>query len=231
MENFFTTLINPDRVISPGASRIHGITNADVEDAPRFRQIAKQVQDELEGVVLVAHNAPFDLGFVNNEFRLSRHIPPASLALDTLTLLRRYFRFRSNSLPNVAQALGINPTVSHRALADVLTTREVFQFIINELRPTSLRELLKMQGGTIAWADTSVREEVPLPPALEEALRSRRRLFLKYEDEWGSLTERWVSPVGVSARKEYIYLRAYCHLRAEERSFRLDRVLEMRIEE
>lgn len=231
MENMYSQLLNPDRLISPGAARIHGITNADVADAPRFGDIAPQIRAELEGAVIVAHNAPFDLGFISNEFRLARLNAPGNLALDTLRLLRRYFRFRSNSLPNVANALGIERERSHRALADVLTTRAVFEFILGELAPRTLGDLLHMQGGAIGWADTEAREELPLPPALEEALRSRRKLYLLYVDERGSKTERWVSPVGVSLRNEYLYLRAFCHLRADERSFRLDRVLEMRIEE
>lgn len=230
MENFYTTLINPERSISPGAARVHGISDPDVLDAPRFREIAKQVRAELEGVVIVAHNAPFDLNFVSNEFRLARLNAPGNLALDTLTLLRRFFRFRSNALSRVADALGIERETSHRALADVLTTRAVFQYILGELKPQTLRELLHLQGGPIPWADTEVREEIPLPPELEEALRSRRKLFLLYVDEYGSQSERWVSPVDVLMRKEYVYLRAYCHLRAAERNFRLDRVLEMKIE-
>jgi len=231
MEDYYTTLLQPERPISPGAARVHGISDRDVADAPRFREVAEQVHTAMEGAVIVAHNAPFDLGFVANEFRLARHNPPANLALDTLTLLRRYFRFRSNALGRVAEALGIERETSHRALADVLTTRAVFDYIVGELKPQTLRELLHMQGGTIAWAETSLREELPLPPALEEALRSRRKLYLCYVDEWGDRTERWVSPVNVTLRKEYIYLRAFCHLRDAERSFRLDRVVEMKIEE
>lgn len=231
MENFYTTLLNPERSISPGASRIHGITNADVLYSPHFRDVAHLVRAELEGAVLVAHNAPFDMGFVASEFRHARLEPPTNLALDTVILLRRYFSFRSNALQRVANDLGIERETMHRALADVLTTRAVFEYIVEELRPHTLGELVEMQGGAIAWQEQPARQDLPLPPALEEALRSQRKLFLYYVDEFGSKSERWVSVMNVSARHEYIYLRAYCHLRDAERSFRLDRVLEMRIEE
>jgi DNA polymerase III subunit epsilon len=231
MENFYSTLVNPERSISPGATRVHGITNLDVADSPRFREIAALVCVEMEGAVIVGHNARFDLGFMTNEFQIARVNSPANLALDTLTLLRRFFSFRSNALQNVADSLGIERITSHRALADVLTTREVFEYILSQLAPSSLRELLHMQGGPIPWADTTAREELPLPPALEEALRSRRRLFLRYVDESGYKTERWVSVLRVWSGNDYIYLRAHCHLRDAERSFRLDRVVEMRIED
>ncbi len=231
MENYYTTLLNPERSISPGASRIHGITDRDVLHAPRFREVAAQVRAELEGVVIVAHNAPFDLGFVGHEFRLARVAPPNNLVVDTLTLLRQHFSFRSNALQKVAAALGIERETSHRALADVLTTRAVFEYILEELRPQTLGDLLAMQGGTILWDDAPAPQALTLPPALEEALRSRRKLYLHYVDEFGSKTERWVSVMDVNARKEYIYMRAFCHLRDAERYFRLDRVVEMRVEE
>jgi DNA polymerase III epsilon subunit family exonuclease len=233
MENFYTSLVNPDRTISPGASRIHGITNADVADAPRFWQIAPHVRDELRDAVLVAHNAPFDMGFVSNEFRLCRENCPDNIVLDTLQFLRRYFTFPSNSLPRVAEALGLPTDRSHRALADVLTTREVFMFILAELAMRGARtlgDLLAFQGGAVAWRPRET-VEIPLPPALDEALRTQRRLYLRYVDEYGSQTERWVSPRNVSARSEYIYLHAYCYMRNAERHFRLDRVLEMRVED
>lgn len=235
MENFYTSLVNPGRRISPGAARIHGITDELVRDAPPFRDIAAKVSGELADAVIVAHNAPFDLGFVQNEYRLARLECPTNLVLDTLQFLRRHFRFQSNSLQNIAAVLGIQRDAAHRALADVLTTHAVFDFIIQDFaRTRSLRtlgDLVALQGGPVVWGGRTPRQDFPLPPELEEALHSQRRLFLRYLSEDGSLTERWVSPVDVSARQEYIYLRAYCHLRAAERHFRLDRVIEMRIED
>ncbi len=233
MEDYYVTLLNPGRPMSPGATRIHGITDDEVRDAPRFADIIPSLCAALDDVVIVAHNAPFDLGFVSNEFRLARQESPNNLVLDTLTLLRRHFQFPSNSLQRVAERLGVQNGRAHRALADVLTTRAVFHFIANDLSRRGARTLgdfFKLQGGTIPWrAEPS--QELPLPPALEEALRLNRKIFLRYVDNFGAQTERWVSPIRVSADRDYLYLRAYCHLRNGERSFRLDRVLEMTVEE
>lgn len=233
MENLYDSLVNPERPIPLGAVRVHGITDADVRDAPRFAEIAAQVYAELDDAVIVAHNARFDLEFLAHEFWRARYACPNNLVLDTLTFLRRYFHLPSNSLPRAAQALGIQTARAHRALADVLTTREIFQIILSELKRQGARtldDLLRWQGGPVPWVR---REpvEIPLPIELEEALRTQRRLFLRYVDEFGSLSERWVSPREVTARRDYLYLRAYCHLRGAERHFRLDRVLEMRVEE
>src|SRR5258708_3098462 len=101
MENFYETLLNPERSISPGAARIHGIHDTDVVHAPRFRDVAIQVRAEMEGAVLVGHDVAFDLGFVLNEFRPPPVTPPTNSVLDTVLLLRRHFSFSSNALQKV----------------------------------------------------------------------------------------------------------------------------------
>jgi DNA polymerase III subunit epsilon len=231
-ENYFDTLVDPQCLIPPEVTRIHGITDADVEGKPNFAQIASQVREELNETVVVMHNAPFDLGFLRNEFHLARQDRPTILALDTLSFLRSYFRLPSNSLGRAADYLGIKRG-SHRALADALTTRDVFAFIVNQLgaqrNARTLSDFLDLQGGSIEWPEKDGRD-LPLPPELDEALRQNKRLFIRYEDAYGGRTERWVSPRGVFVQREIIYLHAYCHLRNEERHFRLDRVIEMRVE-
>jgi DNA polymerase III epsilon subunit family exonuclease len=234
MENHFVTLVNPQRSIPPGVTRIHGITDSDVRGKPTFTQIAPQVREELRETVLVAHNAPFDLGFLINEFRLAQQEPPNNLVLDTLSFLRGHFSFPSNSLPRVADYLGIEKKPAHRALSDALTTREVFAFVVNKLgarhNAQTLDEFLNLQGGNIQWREKD-GADFPRPPELDEALRRNRKLFIRYEDAYGERTERWVSPRAMYMQRDVIYLTAYCHLRREERRFRLDRVIEMRVEE
>ncbi|MGE5139249.1 MAG: exonuclease domain-containing protein [Rudaea sp.] len=233
MEDYYVTLVNPFRRIPFSAQRIHGIGDGDVRDAPAFAQVADQVCAGLNDAVLVGHNAPFDLGFIANEFALAGRPCPANLVLDTLTFLRRYFRFPSNSLPRVAEQLGIVPERSHRALADALTTHAVLGFIAAELErrgAKTLGDLLDLQGGSIPWEPAS-EPHVPLPPALEEALRHNLKLFVRYVDGDGVPSERWISPIGLRVIRETVYLRAYCHLRDAERYFRLDRVLELRLEQ
>jgi DNA polymerase-3 subunit epsilon len=232
LEAHFDSLVNPQRFISPGASQVNGITDADVEDAPLFAELAVPVLDFLADTVIVAHNAPFDMGFVASELRRARQSVPENFALDTLTLARRYFSFRSNSLGNIAAHLGIDTAGAHRALADVLTTRKVFEFFVRDWAKRAgvktLADWLNAQGGTIPWPGDG-RADLPLPPALEEALRANRKVFLRYVDGYGSESERWITPLDVFAQCDYIYVRAFCHLREAERQFRLDRVIELRL--
>ena len=58
----------------------------------------------------------------------------------------------------------------------------------------------------------------------------RRRLFIKYMDKNGEISERWISPTEVLGLADYIYLKAFCHTRNAERTFRLDQIVEVAVE-
>ena len=222
----FDTLVNPERPLSPGAARVNGLTEADLADAPLFADIAGQVKPLLEDAVIVCHNAPFDLGFVNSEFiRLGQKFPPVEV-IDTLQLARQHFDFASNSLQSIGEALMIDRSGAHRALADVLTTREVLNHFLVKLKHLPMDELVDLYSPPAA-----ATAALDLPPLIQEAFSSKKRLFIRYVDKKGRETQRWITPKQVLALDDYIYVSAHCHLRDEDRSFRLDRITEMKLDD
>jgi DNA polymerase III alpha subunit (gram-positive type) len=96
---------------------------------------------QLEGAVIVAHNAPFDLGFLHFELRRAGVEPAPIPALDTLLLARRWYRFRSNALGAVAHELGVPTGRLHRAAEDVAVTWGVFARMRQRLEPLGMRTL------------------------------------------------------------------------------------------
>ena len=68
-DEYFHSYLNPSRLIDQEASEVHGIMNEDLEDKPAFDEIAEEFLNFIEGSTLVIHNAPFDLGFLNNELK------------------------------------------------------------------------------------------------------------------------------------------------------------------
>jgi DNA polymerase-3 subunit epsilon len=225
-------LVNPGRTISPGAYEVNHIEADMLIGAPIFEQIAGELLDLMEGAVLVAHNAPFDLGFLAKELEIAQLPPPEGAVVDTLALSRRAFNFASNSLSAVARALGVPFEPTHRAMADVVTMRYVLEEILLTLDQrwgvNTLGQLLDFQGGPIPYPTPLA---LPLPPTIAEALESRGRVLMRYVDAGGRETERIVSPIQVSERHGLLYLTAHCHQRGELRTFRLDRVLELAREE
>lgn len=227
----FHSLVNPLRPISPGAFAVNGIRDEDLEDAPIFAEIAPAILDFLQDATLVAHNAPFDLSFLDSELAICGLPPLANSMVDTLALARRCYCFGSNSLQSVARALGLQTAGQHRALADVLTTKRVLERFLADLGligVITLEELLAAQGGGRPQGIRLRREAIPLPPEIEEALNRGGSLHLRYVSAVGEETVREVSPLQVTAYAGCVYLVAFCHLRNEQRTFRLDRVMELR---
>jgi DNA polymerase III epsilon subunit family exonuclease len=222
----FDTLVNPERPISPGASRVNGLTDKDVADAPPFQRIADKVKPLLDDAIIVCHNVPFDLGFLSSEFqRYGQKFPPVE-TIDTLHLAREFFDFGSNSLQSIAEYLMLETPSAHRALGDALTTRDVLQYFLIKLKKIPFDELLETY-----YPPVTAPKNLNLPPLIEEALNSKKQLFIRYVDKKGNETQRWITPKQVLALNDYIYVLAYCHLREEERYFRLDRISEMKREE
>lgn len=227
----FESLINPQRSISPGASAVNRLTDWDVATQPVFAQVAERVASMFEDAVLVAHNAPFDLSFLAAEWRMLRWPPRMGFTVDTLALARRGYAFRRNNLGDVARSLRVRIDREHRAMGDVWTTWRVFEKMLADLNRqnvVTLADLLDKQGGNVLWPVTRVK--AALPPPLEIALTEGRRLWVRYRNQKGHISERWVEPLDVTDDGQSLYLTAYCLLRGEHRTFVVDGILEMHLE-
>lgn len=227
----FQSLVNPGRPISPEAYEVNQISSELLRSAPGFSDIADDVLEVLEGATLVAHNAPFDLSFLVAALEELRLPIPHNPIVDTLALARNCYGFPRNNLQAIARDLGIHIACEHRAMADVETTWHVFQFFSQDLQARwgigSLGELVRAQGALINWPKPYPRDS--LPNALAEALEQHRFLYLRYRASGGQVTERIVEPLRVGAYRGSTYLVARCLMKEEQRTFRLDRIVEMRV--
>ncbi len=125
--NNFHIYLNPDRFIEQEAINIHGITNEFVADKQRFRDIAQQFFDYVQGAELVIHNAAFDVGFINHEFKLlAEPLPPVDSVcaiLDTLKLARDLHPGQKNNLDALCRRYDI--INSHRTFHGALLDAEI----------------------------------------------------------------------------------------------------------
>ena len=221
-------LINPERTLSPAAFHINGLDESKLADAPRFEEITEQLESLLKDAVIVCHNAKFDIQFLDNEYRkLGRSVEYPNL-IDTLVLAREYFDLPSYSLHHLAEDFQVSTNMSgSRAQADAMTAKNIFFAMMEALKPNGkpLDDYIGIYNSP-AWPE----EGVYLPTELSEAINSGRRLFIKYMDKDGETSERWISPKKVIGLADYIYLQAYCHTREAERTFRLDRIIEVAVE-
>ncbi len=139
LDNHFPTgrtlhlYINPaNRKVHPDALAVHGITDEFLADKPVFADVAEQILSFFEGAKWIAHNATFDMGFVNAELgRLG--LPPIapSEVIDTLSLARRKHPMGPNSLDALCKRYGIDN--SHRAKHGALLDSELLAEVYIEM--------------------------------------------------------------------------------------------------
>jgi DNA polymerase III subunit epsilon len=155
VEDRLHTLVRPDGG-EIGNVHVHGIDAAALANAPAFPQIADRVAELLEGAVFVAHGAAWDVAFVEVEMqRAGRAGFAIPFYLDTLNLSRRAFGLQKHSLEALRAQFGIDPARAHRADADVLALREVFDRCAAALDPTTPRDLWQVRV-----AERQVRDHV-----------------------------------------------------------------------
>jgi DNA polymerase-3 subunit epsilon len=151
--------VNPQRPSDEEAVAVHGITDEFLADKPFFEQVAQSFYDFIDGAELVIHNAPFDVGFMDMEFRRVGMPETTSFCsiLDTLVLARDMHPGQRNSLDALCRRYGIDN--SHRELHGALLDAEILSDVY-----------LMMTGGQtdlMFMADNDEEEEV----SPEEVLR------------------------------------------------------------
>lgn len=128
----FHTLVNPSRPIPRSITRITNIHEEMVVDAPSFVDIAPRVQEVLAGAVIVAHNAPFDLRFVEWEMKRGDFAPPKGKVLCTARLARKVVpEMRSRSLDALIHRWNIPCEPRHRAYPDARATVDVLVHLLD----------------------------------------------------------------------------------------------------
>lgn len=139
----FQTLVNPETAIPPFISQLTGITDRMVGNAPKFREIAHDFLDFIGDSVLVAHNAPFDLRFLNHEIgRMYEDYRVANAHLCTVQLSRKLLpHIENHRLNTVAAYYSVSLVNHHRAAADARATAHIFVNFLGELQSRGVFDL------------------------------------------------------------------------------------------
>lgn len=127
----FHHYVNPGRAIDAGAQQVHGISNEFLAAKPKFADVARSLWDFLEGAELLIHNAPFDLGFLNAEFKLAgfeKRIEDVCAITDTVTMARKLHPGQKNSLDALCKRYNVDNSRReyHGALLDAHLLADVY---------------------------------------------------------------------------------------------------------
>jgi len=165
--------VNPERDSHEDALKVHGISNEFLRDKPKFAAIAEELIEYLRGAEIIIHNAPFDVAFLNMEFRrlgLPRVTEVVSGVLDTLVMAKEMFPGKRNGLDALCDRLGVDNSgrTLHGALLDAELLADVY---INMTRGQDalLIEVADApgEGGVVEVVDLS-RLDLPVLRANEQ---------------------------------------------------------------
>jgi DNA polymerase-3 subunit epsilon len=129
--NRFHVYLNPERAIDEGARAVTGISDEFLADKKRFAEVAREFLDFIRGAEIIAHNAEFDVGFIDAELGLAGglgRLADHASVLDSLALAREKFPGQRNSLDALCRRLGIDNSHRelHGALLDAQLLAEVY---------------------------------------------------------------------------------------------------------
>ncbi len=137
----FSCFVNPEKHIPQRVTEVTNITDDMVKDAETIEKVFPKILEFIKDSVLVAHNAPFDIGFLKqNAKNLGYEFDYTYL--DTLSLAKDLFPdYKKYKLGKIAENLGIKVEVAHRALDDVDTTVKVFNVMLKMLKERGAKKL------------------------------------------------------------------------------------------
>ena len=159
----FNTLVNPGRKIPFGATKVNGITNAMVAEAPAFSHVLAEFLDFAEGLVLVGHNiARFDMKFIWRDAEQYFGEIPQNNYVDTLQVARKHLpNMEHHRLVDLAEHYGISPEGAHRALNDCYMNQKVYECMVAEMREAHQKRLeeARKKAAETANAGTSANAD------------------------------------------------------------------------
>ena len=157
--NEFTSLVNPESTIPPFITNLTGITNQMVQQAPKFYQIAKKVEELTKDTIFVAHNVNFDYNIIQAEFK-SLGFDFKRKKLCTVRLSRKIIPgLNSYSLGNICSYENIPINGRHRAKGDAEATTELFKRIIERDNNFTINSFLNPKS-----------RQATLPPLLDKSV-------------------------------------------------------------
>ena len=225
----YAQLVNPGRDMDPAAIHVSGIKPEDLVSKPPFEDIAGAVVELFNDAVIVAHNAEFDMAFLQSKLVKLGRPQLQNAVLDTLELARANDDSGPNTLGTLANRLGIEGPHAHRALDDAVMAARVLVHFLEEFQKRGQTDLARLPGyrKSFIFAFNGDRSEENsfemIVDRVRRAIDSQTSVEIVYRGGKSKST-RVVTPTAIKGMN----VRGHCHKSNEERDFRLDRIMEMK---
>lgn len=223
----FQQLVKPTHVMSDFIIKIHGITNEMVADAPPIAEVLPRFYEFLGDSAIVAHHAPFDLGFLTNEFEkagmpLPRGVPLCSSLLSRVLIPES----ENHRLQTLLTTLNLPKGTAHRALDDARGCLGVALECFRRVGAgKTFEEIAARMEKKIAWSNYLIRNSGDQRIIrIAEAIQTGQDLQVIYEG--GSLKgiTRRLTPIGLVRNPDGDFVYATCHVDRIDKRFYLNRI-------
>jgi DNA polymerase-3 subunit epsilon len=225
----FQTLVKPSRPMGAEVIAIHGITNEMVETAPAIDKKIGEFHKFIEGSILVAHHAPFDLGFIAVELeRAGLALPPLPALCSSLLSRRLFPESRDHRLQTLIDFFKLEKGTAHRALDDAKACLEVGLRCLEKTGAEApLATAFDVQGGALTWQRFSMRalESSAAYNTLIQGSREQWVVEMAYGSGSNPGEKRRVHPLGVVRSLDGDFVVAYCEKDQRSKRYFLDKVL------
>ena len=181
--NTFQVYLNPEKQMDPGAEKVHGLTNEFLVDKPKFIDVADDFLSFIGSSTLVAHNADFDVGFLNSELsRAKKEKIKTNRVVDTLKIARTKYPGARNSLDALCKRFSIDNSNRelHGALLDSELLAEVYPELVGGKEPNlELSSITRSPVNRINKSYISqLSRKKKLEPRVSEADEKNHKEFL-----------------------------------------------------
>lgn len=224
----YSQLIRPQKRLSEEVIKIHGITNEMVQSSPMMGEVIREIASFIGDSILVAHHAPFDMGFLVRDLERFRLSLPEAPALCSSLLARKLIKGTENhKLQTLVQALKIEGGPAHRADSDARSCIQVALHCFQQLGPSvSLGEILKVQEKNLAWRNYSI-EDLRVNKdwrGLVEALEKDQLVEFVYTSGSMKGKTREAIPLGLVRNPDGDYFMGICKIENKRKRFYLNSI-------
>ena len=179
--NNYHCYINPERDSEEGALAVHGLTTEFLSDKPKFAEIAASLRQYIDGAEVIIHNAPFDLGFLNAEFKrlklpsFSEHV---GSVIDTLVQAKEMHPGKRNSLDALCDRYGVSNAHRklHGALLDAELLADVYLSMTRGQNSLSIEDEVDLAAPGDTLEQVALAAVILLPATFDELLEHEATL-------------------------------------------------------
>ena len=227
----FQTLLKPSRQLTPDNIRIHGITNEMLIEAPLMASQISGFCQFIDGTILLAHHAPFDLGFIALAIEKNNLQFPNNLNLCSSLLSRTLLTTTNHKLQTLIKELKLVGGEAHRAFDDAYACLQVLFACLEKIKDDlSLERILQIQKKDLNWKNyliyTSSDNKLK---TLAKAIEYQKVINIVYEGGQTKNKIRPIKPFGMVRNPDGDYVQAECGLDFQRKRFYLNKIKEIEL--